>query len=498
VTVAGVGVFFWFDALPFQDLPAHAGLIALRHRLASSAFERRFFVFAPQLGPYSLFRFLGEEFDVVGGPVAAVRTLAALPVVATPIALVWARRRLHGDDTPTAGFYALALSFGFMTLLGFASYELGVALLVVALTAWLELLAAVDRGDPKARRYELAVLGLAPLVLVAHGHAFVLFGLLAGVAALSTGRRLARVLRGRALVPAVALAGWAEWTQRASVVPAGSAPIRPVGFAMHFQGVLDKLSLLVTPTLMTRIGLDILVGVVVWVVVVAAVVTTGRSLAHEHDTSAAHSRALVACAAVLALVFLALPHTVGWFGFVDGRLVPLVLFLGLMAVRRPALGQRLASAFDRLGEGAAWAMVAIALFASYRFQREAAGWREILADVPARARLLNLPLDPNSDVFTAHPFVHYDKLALADRPIVPSDVWFHQGTAIYPTAGNPSLRLPASYSESDLRVIDWPAYDLSDWDFVLIRTRPGAAEPGSPGALILADHRGGWWLYRRR
>jgi hypothetical protein len=207
---------------------------------------------------------------------------------------------------------------------------------------------------------------------------------------------------------------------------------------------------------------------------------------------------LVACAAVLALVFLALPHTVGWFGFVDGRLVPLVLFLGLMAVRRPALGQRLASAFDRLGEGAAWAMVAIALFASYRFQREAAGWREILADVPARARLLNLPLDPNSDVFTAHPFVHYDKLALADRPIVPSDVWFHQGTAIYPTAGNPSLRLPASYSESDLRVIDWPAYDLSDWDFVLIRTRPGAAEPGSPGALILADHRGGWWLYRRR
>jgi hypothetical protein len=169
-----------------------------------------------------------------------------------------------------------------------------------------------------------------------------------------------------------------------------------------------------------------------------------------------------------------------------------------MAVRRSALREHLGSVFDRVGEVGAWAMVAIALVASYLFQREAAGWREILAEVPAGAHLLNLPLDPNSDIFTAHPFVHYDKLALAERPVVPSDVWFHQGTGVYPTAGNPSLRLPASYSESDLRVIDWPAYDLADWDFVLIRMRPGAPQPGSPGALVLADHRGGWWLYRRR
>ncbi|MDP9152255.1 MAG: hypothetical protein M3O36_20210, partial [Myxococcota bacterium] len=53
VTVAAALVFWVFDALPFQDLPAHAGFIALRHRYLASAFDRRFFVLAPHLGPYS-------------------------------------------------------------------------------------------------------------------------------------------------------------------------------------------------------------------------------------------------------------------------------------------------------------------------------------------------------------------------------------------------------------------------------------------------------------
>ena len=120
--------------------------------------------------------------------------------------------------------------------------------------------------------------------------------------------------------------------------------------------------------------------------------------------------------------------------------------------------------------------------------------------MPADARLLNLPIEPNSRWFTAHPFVHFDKLALAERPLIVSDVWFHQGTALYPTAANPSLRLPDSYSESDLRTLDWLSYRLRDWDFALVRTQPSAPEPAIPAGLTtqlaLVDHRGGWWLFR--
>jgi hypothetical protein len=272
----------------------------------------------------------------------------------------------------------------------------------------------------------------------------------------------------------------------------------------HFQGAWDKLSLLITPTLITRWIVDACVGILLWAVVIAGLAATIRWVRQPppvqpsdgETASRAHTRALLGCLALLGLAFLALPYSIGWFGFVDGRLVPLLLLVGVMAVRRETFGRTLLALYVRAGPIAACSMVTIALVASHLFQREARGWREVLATVPAEARLLNLPLEPNSEVFTAHPFIHYDKLALAERPLVVSDVWFHQGSALYPTALNPALRLPASYSESDLRLIDWPAYHLEDWDYVLIRTRSDSEQPSVPAQLALAAHRGGWWLYR--
>ncbi len=499
VGLCAVLVFWIFDALPFQDLPAHAGLIAMRHRFAESPFEQRFFVLAPHLGPYSLFRFLGEGFVRVIGAVGAVRALATLPVVATPLALLFARRRLFGDTSLAHGFLGIALSFGIMTLLGFASYLLGVAVMLVGLTLWLELLAAADDAASDLRRRELAMAAFAPLMFVAHGHAFIIFLVCAGVSCIATGKRFARLHRLRTLVPALGLAAWVAWLERGSMTPAGSVPVVPP-LVPQFHSLSEKLGLLVTPTLMTRTGLDFLAAIVVWAFAITCTVLTLRSMrgAGGADSSSdlRHTRALYAAAAVVTLIFLALPHSVGWFGFVDGRLVPVVLFLVFLGVRRAALPRAVARVLDLGAPVVAASIAALAMVASYRFQDEARGYREVLAHVPAEARLLNLPLDPNSDVFTAHPFVHYDKLVLADRPIVVSDVWFHQGSALYPTPANPALRLPSSYSESDLRVIDWPAYRLDDWDYVLVRTRPTAGEPFTPDSLVLEDHSGGWWLFR--
>jgi hypothetical protein len=504
VSLAGVLVFWLFDAMPFQDLPAHAGLIAMRHRFADSAFDQRYFVFAPHIGPYSLFRFLGEAFVPLLGPTGTVRALATLPALATPAAVIFARRALHGDRSLAFGYFGVALSYGLMTLLGFASYLLGAAVMLVALTFWLRLLARADDARASTFSQEVAMAAIAPLVFVAHGHAFVLFLVLAFVSAVATGARWRRLLRLRALVPALALAAYVAWLERAGAVPAGSVPVPGAGnLAPRFQTAFDKFSLLITPTLMTRMGVDFVVGVVVWILVIAATVATVAWLrkpatpAALRDEAAprAHSKALYACAAAMIVVFAVLPHAVGWFGFVDGRLVPLVLLLGVMAVRTEALAPWLRATIERCAPLLAAAVVAIGLVASYRFQDEARGYKEILAQVPAEATVLNLPVDPNSDVFTAHPFIHYDKLVLADRPAVVSDMWFHQGSAIYPREGNPALRLPPTYSESDLHVIDWGGYELSDWDYVLIRTRPGAPQPPVPSSLVVADHRGGWWLF---
>jgi hypothetical protein len=500
VGLLGVLVFWAFEALPFQDLPAHAGLIAMRHRFSDGSFESHFFVLAPHIGPYSLFRFLGEMFVRVIGPIGAVRALATLPVIATPLALLHARRRLHGDTSPVYGYLGITLSLGFMTLMGFASYLLGVAIMLFGLVMWLELLVAADENAPDLRKRELVMAAFAPLIFVAHGHAFVLFLLCAAVSAASTGQRAQRFVRFRALAPSLALAGWVAWLERGSATPSGSVAVVPP-LVPVFQSPAAKFELLVTPTLMTRSGIDFFVAVALWAFAVGCTVYTVRSLGRDASRALTaahrHSRALYASAGALTVLFLVLPHAVGWFGFVDGRLLPLILMLALLGVRREALPRPLLVAADIGVPASAAALATVALVASHFFQREAHGYREVLARVPAQATLLNLPLDPNSDIFTAHPFIHYDKLALADRPVVVSDVWFHQGSALYPTAANPALRLPASYSESDLKFIDWPAYHLEDWEFVLIRTRPTASQPYTPNDLTLEEHVGGWWLFKR-
>lgn len=499
VWVAAVLVFWVFDALPFMDLPAHAGLIALRHRFESSPFEQQYFVLASNLGPYSLFRFLGEGFNLILGPLGAVRALATLPVLATPAALWFARRKLHGDSSPTTLFYGIALSFGLMTILGFASYLLGLAVLLFVLTLWLEVLPLADAGERTTRK-EVALAFAMALLFVAHGHAFLLGVGLIFVTALAgaKGTARSRLLRMRAIAPALVISAYAAWISRQGSIPAGSAALPATELTPVYEGIFAKLGLLLTATLTTRTGLDVLAACVIWFLVGTAAIRTARALeraTHVDPRSRTHSRALLWAFASVVVVFVALPHSIGWFGFADGRLVPLLLFLLLMSVQRPLLGN-LEVAFDRGAPAAATLLVALTLGGSYRFQDEARGFREVLARVPAHARVLNLPIDPNSDVFTAHPFIHYDKLVLTERPIVVSDVWFHQGTALFPTPKNPALRLPPSYSESNLVRVDWPAYHFGDWDYVLIRTRPEGSPGPTPELLELDAHEGGWWLYR--
>jgi hypothetical protein len=370
------------------------------------------FVVHPHLGPYSLFRFLGELFVVPLGPVGAVRALASLPVLATPAALSLARFRLHGDSSPTAAFYGVALGFGLMTLFGFASYLLGIAALVVALTAWLEHLAS-PLEPLRASRLELAIAFFTPLLLFVHGDAFLIFLGLAVVSALSDTRfsragGASALMRLRALIPATGVATWSVWTERRSAIPAGSVPLPHATLAPHFQGALDKLSLLVTPTLFTRTGADAVFGLLVWGVVLACAWRTGRSIADtDRETreglSARRSRALLTMTAAVLVLFGELPHSIGWFGFVDGRTVPLLLVLPLMAIRPQALSEGLRRWLTVSAPLAATGMVCVAFFASYRFQVEAYGWREVLRLVPDEARLLYLPLNPNSEIVTAHP-----------------------------------------------------------------------------------------------
>lgn len=488
---AALSVFWAFDALPFMDLPAHAGTIALRAFYPRSEYLQQYFVVAPHLGAYSLFRFIGDGVAQWIGPMGAVRTLASLPVIAVPAAVLYARQRLYGDCHSFFAYVALILSFGYMTIMGFASYMLAVAVFIVALTEWLVLLATLDTGSDTTRS-EIKVACLSVLLFVSHGFVFVVFAFVAGVIALSGGSRISRLLRLRALSPAGLIICYSLWIERTELLP----DVPAAALVPRFQGLIDKLSLFATPTLTTRTGVDVAIALLTWLAVVVAAVKSFRASENISNATKGYIRALCIASLTILCVFAMLPHAIGWFGFVDGRLLPLTLLTGLLAINPGAFSARMRSWATHAAGIAAVVTVALMLIASYRFQDEASGYAEVLDAVPENSRLLYFPLEPDSRILVGHPFVHYDKLVLTQRPMIPSDMWFHQGTAIYPTKINPVLKLPANYSSSDLKAIVWPDYSLEDWHYVLIRLYKDSARPETPAALSPVMHRGGWWLYR--
>lgn len=490
-----VAIFWAFDALPFMDLPGHAGILALQHRFDPAGFEGRFFTYAPHLGPYSLFRVLGSVLTDLFGAVDAVRILATLPVLLMPLAAIYARVRLFGSASVTGAFVALMMSLGYMTLAGFASYLIAIAVLIVAFTEWLILIGRADSGRATWPGFLIAAL-LATATFVAHGFAFIELLFVAGFTAAFIAKRRSSSRQLAAFLPALLVAAYSFLAERGLAVEVTQRQLVP---PMKFQGPLDKIGLLITPTLMTRTGIDAIICILLWLGISYWSVATYRSrqrVCSPDDERSFYSRALVWTAMASVLLFFVLPHSIGWFGFVDGRLLPLIMLLLVVGIEDDIFGNTWKTAACVATGLAAAAIVCLSLVASHLFQAEARGYHEVFAEIPAFTRLLNLPLNPDSKIFTSHPFVHYDKLVLVQRPIVASDVWFHQGTAIYPTGSNPSLRLPLTYSSSDLREIDWNLFVLDDWDHFLIRTEPGANAPPTPARLELIRHAGGWWLFR--
>jgi hypothetical protein len=494
--LAAIAVFWSFDALPFMDFAGHAGVIALRFRYPQSEFEQQFFVLTGNIGGYSLFRFIGDALARWIGPLAAMRVISTVPVIALPLSMLYVRQRLYRDGSSFFAFVALILSFGYMTQMGLAPFLLAFPVLLWALTEWLVLLDRADAGR-RSLAAESGVAVLATVVLLVHAYAFGVFVFLAVVTAVSAGSIKSRLLRLRVLVPGMLFLALSAWSTQASRLPPG-AIIQSVPFNPVFHSLLDKLGLLVTPTMTTRTGIDIVIGLGIWLAAILGAIVSRRSQscsAAPVETSN-HVRALGNASAASFLAFLILPHAVRSFDFVDGRLLPIVILLALMAIDKNAFGPRLRRSVTVAAGVSAGVAVVLELVAMQLFQGEADGYREVFATIPANSRLLYLPLEPDSRVFISHPFVHYDKLVLVERPIVPSQLHFHHGTGIFPTAANPVLRLPRDYVSSDLKRIVWSGYRLGDWNYVLIRRWPDARAPSVPNTLALQAHRGGWWLYR--
>lgn len=471
--------------LPFQDLAGHAGHLAIRERLANSPFEQRFLVDAARPGPYSLFRVLGHFFAQAWGALGALRALTLLPMVATPWAVVRLRRRLSTEGwDPTYALIGLFACLGLMLMFGFASYLTGTAVMLVALDAFL----AIPESRTPWRHVALAA-AFAVFTFYAHGFSLLVLGALVLAIIATDVPRMRQMSIAAALVPAGVCALSSQLALRdVTAHVSKSEALAPT----LFQGPLDKLSLLVSPMLISRFGVDVALGLLLWgSIFVGAWTCWGRN--NHWPSSVGRKRVLRGGLALLGL-FLLLPHNAHWFGFVDGRLLPTSFLLVALALPEGWWTARRRDAAALLTV----AQCTVLATCVAMFQSEMQGFDDIAQALPNDMRVLNFPIDANSRYVVGHPFVHVDKLLVLKRPELLSDLWLHQGTGLYARDANPALHLPSQYASTQVqegRALE--GISLEEWDYALLRKESMVPPPVPPGWEPRRQS-GAWWLYARR
>ena len=473
-------------SLPFQDLAGHAGHFAVRQRLLQDGWERAFLIDEPHAGPYSVFRAVGQCATGIFGAFGAVRALAVLPIWLTPLAALILRQKITGRWEPAYAALGLYLCCGFLLMLGFASFMAGAAVCLLAYAAFLQL----AESNQLRRDGLLAALG-AVATFFTHGYAFAMLGFLVVLAQTSTTRGRNRWAAAAALGPAMLCGLFSQWAVRHV---AGHATVHGASAGLYFQGPVDKLSLLVTPFLMTRLGIDMALGIAFWGLLLFSAVRfrpQAELLITPHDR---HRQRAFHAAVALSLLFLALPHNAQWFGFVDARLLPLTYLMYTLSLPP----QWWSSARRHAATGTSCLQCTILAVGVLLFQQEFKGFEQIAQHIQPERSLLHLPVFADSRYLVAHPFVHEDKLLLLGKPMLLSDMWLHQGTGLYATDANPVVRLDPNYASSNVKLpIAWKSFAPNDWDYVLLRMRDTVNTPDVPAYWKSAAHSGTWWLFER-
>jgi hypothetical protein len=477
-----------FDFPPHQDFPGHAAMLAIRERLPESAFLQQYFERGSVVGPYAVFLGLGQVLAPVVGPEGALRIVGAVANAALPCLLLLARRWVHGGAWWGAGFFGLCLSLGFLTAQGLISFLFGLSAFALAFSRWVTLL--VPSGRP-APALAWQVVALSTATFFAHGFAFLLLLLCAGLTLVIDRPGLRRLARSWVFLPGLVIMALIYLRDRGVYPPDVSVGL------VQYRPDWAKLQMLFLPTTFSRLGVDVVAGGVIWLLLGAAVLATLRKHAGaEPPSNGQRAAVLLARTAVLLFVLALLaPKRFDFFGSLDIRLATAALLVAMLAISPTVAQARLTVALRIVPPILGSAMVVTLLVAAAIFQREAAAGEPVLRRIPDHARVLYLPVQPYSRVWAAMPFFHFEKRLLFDRDVLVGNVWLHQGTALRPTSRGlgPLTVTPVATADGE---VPWADYDLRPWEYVLVRNARPDAPRDAPAVLLLLASRGGMHLYR--
>ncbi|MEG3176646.1 hypothetical protein U1872_10430 [Sphingomonas sp. RB3P16] len=395
----------WPAFAPLSDMPGHIGRYRIMAEAGRGPLALHYAVDWAPIGNLGVDGLVLLLAPLLGIEPAAKLTVMLIPPL-TVAALLWVGREAHGRMPPSA-LFALPLAYSFPFQLGFVNFALAAALAIGGLALWIRL----ARTAPLWWRIVLFV-PIACLVWLCHSFGWAMLGLFVFGAEWAMRRDA-----GQGWIRAALLAGCVcaplALPQAAAMAFAHQPLSGDTGDWFHWTA---KLQWTVSVLRERWESYDLISLILLLSLVWLAIRSPRLGFAKT-----------VAVPAVLGLMaFILLPRLYAGGAYVDMRLLPYALALGLAAIRLPPAGP-LAGRFA-LGGGLFFAMrtlgttAAFALFAS----GQAAALRALPA-LPVGSAVLTLVDEPSSGQWSNRRFTHIAGIAIARRRIFTNEQWALRG-----------------------------------------------------------------------
>ena len=304
----------WPDFPPLTDMAGHIGRYRIMAEAGQMPLARHYGVDWAPIGNLGVDLLVLALRPLIGLEPAAKLIVLLIPSL-TVAAMLWAGREAHGRIPPTAAF-ALPLAYSFPFQLGFVNFALSVALAIGGLALWIRL----ARASPLWLRVALFV-PVACIIWLCHSFGWAMLGLFVFGAewAIRTDRGASRwraaILAGLVCVP-MAL------PQAATMLFTHAPLTGDTGDWFNFTAKLQwMVSILRERWKYYDVACLMLLAFVLWHAIRSARITFARTLAVP--------------ALLGAVAFVLLPRFYAGGAYVDMRMLPYSLALGLLAIVVP-------------------------------------------------------------------------------------------------------------------------------------------------------------------
>ncbi|MEO7690260.1 MAG: hypothetical protein ABIS51_13335 [Sphingomonas sp.] len=395
----------WPAIPPLVDVPGHIGLYRIMAEAGQAPLADHYAVYPAligNLGVEALVLALHPLLDVE----PATHLIVALIPVLTVGAMLWLAREAHGRISPAAVF-ALPLAYALPFQLGFVNFALAAALAMAGLALWIRL----ARSWPPVARIAL-FMPIVGAIWLCHSFGWAMLGLF-----LLGAEWVIRRGRGDGMWRATLLAGLTcaplAWPQLLATL----GGVHPAGDTGDWFNLASKAQWIASLLRERWKAYDVACVMVLALLLWGAVRSKRLGFAP-----------LLGVPALLGLIaFLFLPRLYAGGAYVDMRILPYAVALGLLAVRAEPGDESLANRLALFGAAffalrIATSIIALALFAQ--------GQRSELAALPAMpvgAAVLSLVDEPSTASWDNPRLGHLPGIAIARRRIFTNEQWAIRG-----------------------------------------------------------------------